>query len=169
MIRFALRIDRRNVVAGARGPVDETEDRIVPVARLEPRLHARRTDSPSGLRLVATETRALIGAEIGEESVLRSLGCAARLKRRDRPESIGIDLESGNDRRRRLLAVVAVEKRPHPLRVSDGSRLPRMFRGVVGTTLRTCDGCDAASSTQQRGHCDGILEGEPRSLRYLEK
>jgi hypothetical protein len=115
------------------------------------------------------ETCAFIGAEISEERVLRSLGCTAGLKRRDRPEGIRINLESRNDGRRRLLAVVSIEERSHPLRMSDGSRLPRVIGGIVGRTLRASDGCDAASSTQKRGHCDGILEGEPRSLRVLEK
>jgi len=41
--------------------------------------------------------------------------------------------------------------------------------GIVAATLRERDRRDAASSTHERGYCDGIVEDEPRSLRVLEK
>jgi hypothetical protein len=47
--------------------------------------------------------------------------------------------------------------------------LPRMFGGVVGASLRKHAGCNAASSTQERGHRNGMSEDVPRSLRIFEK
>ena len=132
-----LRIDARNIGVRARGAIDQTKDRVVPIAGIETSLHTCGTHGPAGLRLMAGKASPAVGAEICEESVLRGLGRTTRLNGRDQPRRIEIDLEFRNDRRRVLLTAVGIEKSPHSLRVSYSASLPSMIGRIIRAVL--CD------------------------------
>ena len=78
-IGFLFFAQRRDIVAGAGGAVDQAEDRIRAGAVLEPLGDIVRAHAPAVLRLMAGEAGPPISSQILEEGVVRRDGRAARL------------------------------------------------------------------------------------------
>jgi len=91
------------------------ENRIRSVTICEPSSDAGRGYRPAGLRLVTAEAGAAVGAKILEERIVGRERRAAGLKGRNRASRIVVDLESGDDRRGLLNALIGAFEAAHGL------------------------------------------------------
>src|SRR5581483_11589292 len=114
-----FRLQARDVGIWTGRAIDETEDRISPGTVIESGCYAGRAHRPAGLRLVASEAGAAVGAEILKEWIVGRECGAAGLESRDRPHGIFIDLEFWDNGRSVLDALIGIFEATHGLHVID--------------------------------------------------